>query len=729
MRPVSLPLAVLALALAAPALAAPARLVAQLAAAPGEGAASRERAGAQAASRAAPRLAELGLVVSRTLLEGLPASRAARPARAGEALALGAFAPERIVLLEAPDESLAEAAREALAAEGVVDWVEPLVTRSLQLQSYAAAPAFAGAPRPASPWPARAALLDSLPDDPYLRDTRQWGLWNVGPGGSYGGVARADVHAIEGWAVSVGDDALKLAVADTGIDPAQPELGGLLAGGGERIVDAINVTGEPVPAIHDSFAHGTPVAGVMAARTNDGPHFTGGGVAGVCGGDGAGTAGCRIVPIKISPGHSGEATSYDIARAMIHATDVGARAMNLSFAGTASSRIERLALAYALTRGCVVVCAAGNSGTTAPTRALYPSAYAAEGLCIQVGATTSFDQRAVWSSYGPGLDLMAPGVDAWTTFMTYPSWHGAMYDGYVAASGTSFAAPFVTGAVGLLASARPELLDTDFQRVLRESADDIGAPGVDQQTGWGRLNLGRALHAVRPEIAIWHDEATADSLVPDGAGTLQIGESGPGTLDRFRGSVSATRWAAYATVTIPDSLVDSIRVWPRVGGTMAARGDFRLPYFAATAEVIAQTARTFTLRGWLYRADEDSTTDGWIPLPPEYVRFGFTVLGRAARVLAPDGAPVATVPPVAPPALRAGPSPFRSALDVLASAPGRVDILDASGRRVRALEAPDGRVRWDGRDDDGRSAPPGLYFVRWADGERTRTVRVVRLAG
>lgn len=729
-----------------PACAAPARLVAQLAAAPGDaasaapfaarGGAARLEAGAAALRHAAPRLAAHGVAATRTLLDGLPASRAARPARAGEALALGGFFPERVVLLEAPDSATAAAASLALAAEGAVDWIEPLAARALQLESYAALPVAGPGAAPASararlapprsPWPARAALLDSLPNDPHLRDTRQWGLWNVGPTGWFGGVARADVHAPEAWAVSVGHDDLKLAVADTGIDPAQPELGGLLADGRPRIVDALNVTGEPVPAVTDSFGHGTPVAGVMAARTNDGPRFSGGGVAGMCGGDGVTTAGCRIVPIKISPGHSGEATSYDIARAIIHATDVGARAMNLSFAGTASSRIERLALTYALTRGCVVVAAAGNSGTTAPTRALYPSAYAAEGLCIQVGATTSFDERVVWSSYGPGLDLMAPGVNVWTTYMTYPSYYGAVYDGYVPASGTSFAAPFVAGAVGLLASARPELADTDFQRILRETADDIGAPGVDPQTGWGRMNVARALHAVRPEVAIWHDEAVADSLVPEAAGTLAIGEASPGTLDRFRGSVSATRWAAYATVTIPDSIADSIRVWPRVGGTMAVRGDFRLPWFAATAEVVAQEGRTFTLRGWLYRADEDSTTSGWIPLPPEYVRFGFTVLGRAARAL-PEGAPVAGVAPAVAPPLRAGPNPFRGALDV-AAAPGRLAVHDAAGRLVRALEPRDGRARWDGRDDAGREAPPGLYFVRWSDRARTKSLRVVKLA-
>src|SRR5258706_5182362 len=99
----------------------------------------------------------------------------------------------------------------------------------------------------------------------------------------------------------------------------------------------------------------------MAARTNGGAHFApGSGVAGVCGGDGAGNAGCRIVPIKIAPGHSGEASTFDIARAYVHAADVGARAINLSFAGDAPSRLERLALTYALFKRCIPACAAGN---------------------------------------------------------------------------------------------------------------------------------------------------------------------------------------------------------------------------------------------------------------------------------------------------------------------------------------------------------------------------------
>ena len=663
---------------------------------------------------AATRLAALGLRVDRALLDALPApSAAARPAAATFDAGF-----DRVVLIAAADSVAADAARAALVSSGLADWAEPLRTRRAAIVSLAALPAA----------PARAALLDSLPDDPLLRQGLQWGLDHVvGPGGGFGGVSRADVHAPEGWAQSVGSDAVLLACADTGIDPNHPELAGTMFDGSARIVDALNVTGEPVSAVTDSFAHGTLAAGVMAARTNDGVEYMGRGVAGVCGGDGVTTAGCHIVPIKIAPGHSGEATSFDIARAAIYAADVGARAMNLSFGGGGASQLERDALEYALVRGCVVVAAAGNNGG-APneTSPVYPAAYAADGLCIQAGASDTTDARAGFSSFGPGLDLLAPGVSIWTTYMTYPSYYGYSYGGYVAASGTSFAAPFVSGAVGLLAARRPELTDTDFQHVLRVSADDVGAAGVDAQTGWGRLDLGRALAAVHPGIGIWHDEVAADSVVADTtAATLTIGERGPGTLDRFSGSVAATRFAAYATVTLPDSFVDSVRVWPRVGGTFAARGDYQLPYFAPTAQVVAITPRSFTLRGWLYRADGDtcaSCPEPWIPLPPEYVRFGFTVLGVVAPSH-PHAAPKAGANGL----LAAGPNPFRDGIALAPPAAGRVAVLDASGRLVRSFDVGAGAARWDGRDDAGRAAPPGLYFVRWRGGGQQRIARVVRL--
>src|SRR5439155_25098895 len=163
--------------------------------------------------------------------------------------------PERSVLVEAPDSALATSAVVSLANDALVDWAERNVARRVTL---------AGQGGAASPGPALAARLDTLANDPYLRDGRQYGLWNFGPGGFFGGIERADVHALEAWRVTVGDNAIKLAVADTGIDPDQPELGGLMPDGSPRITDAIDVSGDSIGTTSDLYGHGTPVTGVMA---------------------------------------------------------------------------------------------------------------------------------------------------------------------------------------------------------------------------------------------------------------------------------------------------------------------------------------------------------------------------------------------------------------------------------------------------------------------------------
>lgn len=724
------------------------------------------------------------------------------------------FAPERIVLLEAPDSALASSALRALVADPQVDWAERVVTRTPTVWSLGPSP-------DAEPAPLAARALDSLPNDPSLRAGRQYALLNLGPAVPGGGLARADVRAVEGWRRSVGSESVKLAVADTGIDPDHPELGGSLAQGGPRITDAFNATDDPDPSVTDRYGHGTPVAGVMAARTNDGSHFAPTtGIAGVCGGDGRDESGCRLVPIKIAPGFSGSASSFDIARALLHAADVGARAVNLSFASTTPSRLERLALTYALYNGCIAVCAAGNNGFDTPTAPLYPAAHAREGIAISVGASDARDRRTLFSSYPESLDLLAPGENVLTTFMTYPSHYGASYPGYVPASGTSFAAPHVTGAIGLLAAVRPELSDRDFQHLLRATAYDIGEPGFDAPTAHGRLDLERLLDRVGPGTGVWHDEVAADSFGTAGEGTLVVHEGGPGTLARYVGTHSATRIVAQATVAIPDSFLRVTDVWLRVAGTMAARGDFRIPWFAPYAEVAERDERTVTFRGWLYRVGDDSCTvcdDRYVPLAPSNVRFAFGVLGtvdraptvsitepaggasahpgesllvswvasdpdtlsRVAVAFVPDAGgelplgstagdarggaftlpcagPVdvpgrlvvtahddrgradqgrAEVPFVlrggtcsAPLAtFRASPSPFRDALRVFAPGTGRVQVLDAAGRRVRDLPTSGGEVLWDGYDARGARVGPGVYFVRYTGAAGTTARRVVRL--
>ena len=709
---VLIPLALLAPA--GPALAgdAPRELIVQLA--PGAGAtpgfAVRSVGALPAAVRG--RFAALGLHATRALAEEL--SVTARPLPAAYH-----FHPERIVLVVAPDAALAASALVALANDPLVDWVEPNVTRSML-------PGVAG-PGPAPP---RAiAGLDTLANDPYLRAGAQWALMNVGAAGPFHGVAGADVHAVPAWQTSVGANDLKLAIADTGIDPAQPELGGLMPDGTPRIVDELNATDSPNRTVLDYYGHGTPVVGIMAARTNDGPHFAPNtGIAGVCGGDGVTNAGCRIVPIKIAPDTSGEATTFDIARGIVHAADVGARAVNMSFAGEGPSRTERLALTYALLNGCVPVGAAGNSGFD-PAEAvipLYPAQYALDGLAISVGATDERDQRATFSSYPSGLDLVAPGTpNIYTTFMTYPSGAGQSYPGYALFGGTSAAAPHVTGAVGLLAAARPELIDDDAQHVIRESADDIGAPGVDAQTAHGRLNLAAMLARVGPNVGIWHGEVAADSVVQETSGTLEVGEGLGDTLVVPPRDYRATRFAVYATVAIPDSFVSVTSAWPRVGGTIAARGTFSLPYYVPWAEVVSVGGGAMTLRGFVYRIDEQACEvcqGRYVPATPTDARFAFTVIGPVLR----PATHVGGLPsPLA--ALRASPTPFDHALVLRAPGEGTLSVIDASGREVRRLVTTGGTATWDGRDAHGVASPAGVYWVRFHGVAGSVTARVVKL--
>ena len=657
---------------------------------------ARPASPARVAESFAARSAALGLRVVARLDEELPERRAAvatgeRPEPADPF----DLDPALILLVESTDAETARAARVALAADPDVAWVEDNPARSPALE-----------PRP-------------FPDDPLFQDSRQWGLRNLGPAGVYGGVAGADIHALGAWALSVGANDVLLAVADTGIDPDQPDLAATLPDGSSRVAFAFNASRGPDRSVRDTFGHGTPVTGVMAARTNDGAHFDSLGVAGVCGGDGAGNFGCRIVPIKITQGNSGDASAWDIARAAFYATRMGCAAMNLSFAGDEPSTVERLALRHAITHGCVVVAAIGNRGFSFGTKPQYPAAYAAEGLCIAVGASDQRDERAVFSSYGPGLDVLAPGIDIWTTFMTYPSLAGASYPGYLSDAGTSFATPFVTGTVGLLAALRRDLDAGDYQSIIRLSADDLGAPGPDAETGWGRLNAEAALERLGPDVALWHGEAAVTELRAAGEDTIVTESDAASAAQSFPGRRVVARLEATATVAIPDSFAGPVEVWPRAKGTLTLPARPRASW-TSWSEVASRGARSVTLRGYLYHVlgAASDVRAAWIPVPPEEARLAFTVMGRTVRRLA------RSVPPSLP-SIRATPNPFRDQTWLSGSPGAPVGIFDLTGRRVRGLELDaSGQVRWDGRRDDGAPASVGLYFVRLPGAAAVRVVRL-----
>jgi len=292
-------------------------------------------------------------------------------------------------------------------------------------------------------------VLDDLPDLPQ-------------------GTAGADINATGAWDQTKGDSGVIIAVLDTGVELNHPDIRNKIVSPGRDFV------GSGTDASDDHW-HGTHVAGIAAAETNNEL-----GIAGV-------GWNCTILPAKIIAA-SGEGDYGALILAIYWAVDQGAKVINLSLGGEARDEDLLAALKYAYEHNVVVVAAAGNEA--APV--LYPAAY--DQYCLAVAATDYSDHRADFSNKGPEVDVAAPGVDVLSLYPTWDTPEG--FAPYVYASGTSMATPHVAGLAALLKSLKPWLTAGEIMNIIRYSADDMNAtafPGRDDELGYGRINAERAL--------------------------------------------------------------------------------------------------------------------------------------------------------------------------------------------------------------------------------------------
>lgn len=296
-----------------------------------------------------------------------------------------------------------------------------------------------------------------MPNDTYVTSGYQWNL--------------AKIDAFDAWNITTGGD-VKIAIIDTGISPTHPDLNGKVAWG-VRFYGS----GQSDANWADDAGHGTYVAGIASARTNNSL-----GVAGV-------TWGASLLAVKVLNA-SGTGYEYDVAQGIIAATNQGSRVINLSLAGPAYSSGLAAAVKYAQDRGALVVAASGNAGTDAP---YYPAAYPD---VLAVGATNYYDQHASYSSYGNHLWVTAPGGDQSGGVISTVWSSGA--DTYTWAAGTSAAAPHVSGLAALLWSLKPSMSAAAVKSTLSSTTDDLGASGWDPYYGWGRINAEKAAKAVAP---------------------------------------------------------------------------------------------------------------------------------------------------------------------------------------------------------------------------------------
>ena len=273
-------------------------------------------------------------------------------------------------------------------------------------------------------------LALTVPNDPDW--SQQWGL--------------RQVEAPTAWALTRGASRpVVVAVVDSGVDPAQPDLQGALVPGAD-FADSSGSTA-------DQFGHGTMVAGVIAARGDNGQ-----GIAGVC-------WVCLVMPIKVLDAN-GAGAATGVAQGIRWAVDHGASIINMSFVLSGPDAGVEDAIAYAHSHGVLVVAAAGNSGGGDPT---YPASYP---FVVSVAATDASDALYPWSTRGSWVTLAAPGCTATT----------ALGGGFASFCGTSAAAPLVAGlaALGYEAGAPSEAaLEAALERTATPLPGEVGSGRVD----------------------------------------------------------------------------------------------------------------------------------------------------------------------------------------------------------------------------------------------------------
>lgn len=340
----------------------------------------------------------------------------------------------------------------------------------------------------AEPAPTLAVLETTtlIPNDTYFG--LQWSLRNTQQ--FLGSVAGADINATNAWGVSQGASSIKIAIIDEGVSSTHPDLAGKLLPG----YNALNGTNNASPNPNDY--HGTAVAGIAAANSNNAQ-----GIAGVC-------WFCRILPVKVAERDAQgnwTATVASLSSGIDWAWQNGADVLNNSWTMHAPSDSVQLAIINARLggrggNGSTVVFATGNANAdTVP----FPASLNA--YVIAVGASNWCDQRKtptnnacnnndpLWgSNYGRALDLLAPGEVLYTTC----NGNQCLSNGYIWFSGTSAAAPLVSGAAALLYALNPNLTPDQIQQALQNGAQDLGAPGRDDETGYGRLDAYRAIAAM-----------------------------------------------------------------------------------------------------------------------------------------------------------------------------------------------------------------------------------------
>lgn len=293
------------------------------------------------------------------------------------------------------------------------------------------------------------------------------------------------INAPSAWDITTGSPNIKVAIIDTGIEVAHSDIGyGSDTYSNVSLTEGANYTNVANTHISPVNSHGTRVAGIIGAKTNDSL-----GIAGITGGNNS--SGVTMIPYCVTNGE--QISNTNVRTAIYDAIDAGVKVINMSLR-LSEDAATNACIEYAYNHNVCIVCSAGNNENSGTSGIYYPASHS---KTIAVGATTSTNVRWENSQYGQGLDLVAPGVTIRTTDTNNS--YTNLY------SGTSLSAPQVTGTIALMLSVNPSLTPDEIKLILHNTCTKLtsytyNSSGWNEEVGYGLLNVKDAVAAVAFKI-------------------------------------------------------------------------------------------------------------------------------------------------------------------------------------------------------------------------------------
>lgn len=351
--------------------------------------------------------------------------------------------------------------------------------------------------------------------------------------------------------------AVRVAIIDTGIDATHADLA-------SQISETKDIFSEPT--MQDRQGHGTHTAGIIAAQPNIRMQTRG-----IC-------PSCQIVAIK-AINDDGYGSDVTVAQGIDYAIEANAVVINLSVGSGNDSPAIKAAIERAIAADILIVAATGNS-LSRDAETIFPAAY--PGV-LAVSAIDKNDQLAAFARSGVGIDIVAPGVDIFST--------SPFGEGYSTEQGTSTAAPQVTAVAAIVRALRPEFSAQQTQELILAHTIDLGDPGYDAIYGHGLLDVSAVMNAIR-EPSIAHRGQVRGRLIGAEAAAVQLKlDTQPITLDPnaqflvsnlMAGTYTLTLTYANQQVEVPIAttgiglFVTDINIWIR-NGTITPEVNEQLP--------------------------------------------------------------------------------------------------------------------------------------------------------